>query len=28
VRCLVTEDGGVPSPEQDANLIAYVAKAY
>jgi len=28
VRCLVTEDGGVPAPEDDTNLIAYVAKAY
>ena len=28
VRCLVTENGEVPSPEQDDGLIAYVAKAY
>lgn len=28
VRCLVTSDGGVPTPEQDEDLIAYVAKAY
>ncbi len=28
VRCLVTEDGGVPAPEQTENLVAYVAKAY
>lgn len=28
VRCLVTSDGGVPAPEQDDDLIAYVAKAY
>jgi len=28
VRCLVTEDGGVPAPEQSADLVAYCAKAY
>jgi prolyl-tRNA synthetase len=28
VRCLVTEDGGVPTPEATDDLVAYVAKAY
>jgi prolyl-tRNA synthetase len=28
VRCLVSSDGAVPTPEQDDDLIAYVAKAY
>jgi len=28
VRCLVTENGEVPSPRQEDGLIAYVAKAY
>ena len=28
VRCLQTEDGGLPTSEDDANLIAYVARSY
>jgi prolyl-tRNA synthetase len=28
VRCLVTADGAVPSPEATDDLVAYVAKAY
>ncbi len=28
VRCLVTSTGGVPGPDDDKDLIAYVAKAY
>jgi prolyl-tRNA synthetase len=28
VRCLVTADGGIPAPDDDTDLVAYVAKAY
>ncbi|HWH32363.1 MAG TPA: proline--tRNA ligase [Egibacteraceae bacterium] len=28
VRCLVKEDGSVPAPHDDRNLVAYCAKAY
>ncbi len=28
VRCLQTEDGGLPTSEDDADLIAYVARSY
>jgi prolyl-tRNA synthetase len=28
VRCLVTADGGIPEPEADTDLVAYIARAY
>jgi prolyl-tRNA synthetase len=28
VRCLVSEDGGLPAPEQEDGLIAWIARAY
>jgi prolyl-tRNA synthetase len=28
VRCLVTEDGGLPAPDQEDRLVAWVARAY
>ncbi len=28
VRCLVTTDGGLPQSRDEADLVAYVAKAY
>jgi prolyl-tRNA synthetase len=28
IRCLVTRDGGIPGPDDHADLVAYVARAY